>query len=190
MLNQSGGFDMMTVTSPSYINNADNIRIETVYPDNLSNFSYFDDSASIYFLSESDIKTTDESFINTKPELPTFQGYFLMKAFENLYSSIKKEQDRFLEEEVNLPNQHAIDLTCEVLNLLSTQDIFPAFITPSIEEGICLVFSKTKYKIYFEIYNNGEIGYIIEDTISKITIDNEDLGSVKQIPAVIEKFFQ
>ena len=181
---------MLTCLPPYDITFDDKPRIETIFPETLSYTTDVKKQTSVFFFSEDDIKVIDSPYRYSNPKLPDFQEYFLMKSIEILFNTIKIEQDRFLIEEVDLPNEISLNLTHNVLNILSSQNIFPESITPSIEEGICLKFSKSTHNLYFEVYNDGEIGYIIEDTYSKRTIENEDLHSIYEIQSVVEKFLQ
>ncbi len=181
---------MLTYTLPPYNNYEEHPKIETISQYIGSPFNKMEKKSSIYFLSKQDINITDEHSLFTRQESSIFQEYFLMKAIETLYNSIKNEQERFFSEKLELPNQRSIEDACYILNVLSTQNIYPTIITPTIEEGICLTFHKTHFRLYFEFYNSGEIGYIIEDSLSKKTLENEDLKSIDDIPNIVEKFLQ
>lgn len=41
--------------------------------------------------------------------------------------------------------------------------------------GVCFIFKKRGMNIYFEIYNDGENGYLIENPLNKKIIANEDI---------------
>lgn len=180
---------MLTTATPSDIVLEDRPRIETVYSEkNYYGASY--NEPSVYYLSSNEIQITDDLISFNNKEQPIFQEYFHVKVIETLYNSIKNEQKRFQEEQVELPNQLVIDRTFDILSTLSNQNIYPTLITPTIEEGMCLAFIKAQFRLYFELYNSGEVGYIIEDAVLKKIVKNEDLESIKEITSIIEKFFQ
>lgn len=58
-----------------------------------------------------------------------------------------------------------------------------------LEEGTCYEYKHENKKLYLELYNDGEIGYIIEDFINKEILENEDIYEEEIIPC-IQKFFK
>lgn len=181
---------MLTTTLPRDIVFDEKPNMETIYSPETSYYDVSVNKPSVYYLSAIDIQIADELTSFNKLEQPIFQEYFHIKVIETLYNSIKSEQKRFKEEQVDLPNQLVIDRTCDILNILSNQNIYPSIITPTIEEGMCLAFIKAQYRLYFELYNSGEVGYIIENADLKKIVKNEDLESVEEITSIIEKFYQ
>jgi hypothetical protein len=89
--------------------------------------------------------------------------------------------------EYPLPSDISFRVAGEFINNLIGNNITPDRITPSAEGGICFVFSNNKIATYFEIYNNGEMGYISEDIDKSIIIENKDITSPKEIFSVINK---
>lgn len=59
----------------------------------------------------------------------------------------------------------------------------------SAEGGICLVFRKGSQNLYLEFYNDGDVGYIVEDFHTKQIIDNRDIRIIDSL-GVVSNFFQ
>ena len=55
-----------------------------------------------------------------------------------------------------------------------------------LDGGVCFLFKKNN-NIYFEIYNDGQMGFIIEDPINKKIIENKDINNFKQIIQKLNK---
>lgn len=87
------------------------------------------------------------------------------------------------------PNNFAIQSTTRLLTELSVSNLFPYRITQSVEAGICIQFKGGDQIFYAEIYNDGDIGYIIEDTKRKSELGNESLGSIDALRKAIVKFY-
>jgi hypothetical protein len=51
--------------------------------------------------------------------------------------------------------------------------------------GICFQFNKKESIIYFEFYNDGEMGYIIEDSINHQIIDNQDINDFEEFLKIL-----
>lgn len=180
----------MTYTLPPDIEPCQNSIIETISNCNTRYLGIDTKVSSVYYLSGQDVNTQVVSSRYGSTKSSIFQEYFLMKATETLYNSIEIERERFLTENINLPNQRAIEDACYIINVLSELNIYPNNITPTVEEGMCFTFHKAQYRMYLEFYNTGEIGYIIEDTLLKKTLGNEDLASVEQVSTIVERFLQ
>lgn len=63
----------------------------------------------------------------------------------------------------------------ELIPELIANNLIPSRITPSAEEGLCLIFREATKAIYVEFYNDGDIGLISEDFVAKKILDNIDL---------------
>ena len=57
-------------------------------------------------------------------------------------------------------------------SLLEENDLKTHRINLLPDGGVCFTFKKNNFTICFEIYNDGEMGYIIEDSINYKIIDN------------------
>lgn len=55
-------------------------------------------------------------------------------------------------------------------------------------EGICVSFTKNNTVLYVELYNDGDMGYIIEDIVNKKSIDNKDLTSISEVIHSIKEY--
>lgn len=55
-------------------------------------------------------------------------------------------------------------------------------------EGVCISFIKNNTIMYLELYNDGDIGYIIEDIINKKSIDNKDLTNINKVIHIIKEY--
>ncbi len=123
-----------------------------------------------------------------KPELTEIQQFLLTEALKKLDFVIDNDDPVLEEEDLELPNENVINLTSQVINELALSSIFPHKISTTIEEGICLVFKKKFQNLFFEIYNDGGIGYIIEDSKQKKILENRDLYSFEDILSKIKDF--
>jgi hypothetical protein len=52
--------------------------------------------------------------------------------------------------------------------------------------GVCFTFKKNSSVIYFEIYNDGEMGYIIEDSINHEIVDNQDIENFNELINILK----
>lgn len=86
------------------------------------------------------------------------------------------------------PTKEVLELSNKVIVELYNRNITPYRISPISEEGICLFFYNNSKKMYLEIYNDGGVGYIIEDTTNNILLDNSDIPQSNIIDAVIHFF--
>ena len=82
------------------------------------------------------------------------------------------------------PSTSVIDIVTEIVPELVRNELIPERITPSIEEGLCLVFSKDELNIYVEFYNDGDIGIIAENSIQKKVLINEDISEEEVITKI------
>jgi len=144
---------------------------------------------NIIYLSDVLIKLSFEN--NNEPyiELNDNQKFFIEEAIEKLNFVIIGDKEYLEAEGVALPNDYVIGLTNKLISNLAPENIFPSNISTSIEEGICLSFKKSSKILYFELYNNGELGYIIEDAKEKKILENEDLNSINEATDKIKEFF-
>ena len=55
--------------------------------------------------------------------------------------------------------------------------------------GVCFIFKKQGMNIYFEIYNDGESGYIIENPLSRKVIANEYIDNFQNFIRILKKFY-
>ena len=99
---------------------------------------------------------------------------------EEFESIIEFNRSFYNNENINLPNEKTFEKMNSIIEFLSSNNIIPFKIEPSVEEGICMVFKKQNEKLYFEIYNDGDLGYIIENSLNKEIISNKDVSSIEE----------
>lgn len=85
-------------------------------------------------------------------------------------------------------NNFSIKFSRELAFQITENNLMPLMITQSIEEGICFVFKSSNKYLYLEIYNDHEIGLIIEDYLNKKTLRNISIKSKQDIIREINNF--
>ncbi len=112
------------------------------------------------------------------------------KYYINIIEEIEEMKDIIKDEyDFNPPNKYVLDYSkVFIKNLIQNNIEMPDRITPSAEEGICFVFKKNNKILYFEIYNDKEMGYIIEDEKRKKIIDNKNVNTEEEILKVLLNF--
>lgn len=100
-------------------------------------------------------------------------------------------EDGYLENEnEEIPSIEIIQKTTELLTQLSVLDIYPERVNTSIDGGMCLIFEKLPLRLFLELYNNNEIGYIIEEINLKRLIENEEIKTLEETKNKIVNFLQ
>lgn len=110
------------------------------------------------------------------------------QAIKMLNNAFSRDVNLQIEEGINLPNSEAISNTKRIINELIISNHIPDSIRITVEEGISLNFKKGNQMMYFEVYNNGELGYIIEDRIKLRIVNNQDVSTIDQAINVITDF--
>ena len=112
---------------------------------------------------------------------------FIVDKLLNKINIIEKIGNNWHEDGIPAP-------TIEVLNLgrKLIPDLVKNFdgnirVTQTVDEGLAFVFTIYDYKLYLELYNDGDIGYISTNEIEKKIIEC-DVISEDQIISVISKF--
>jgi hypothetical protein len=90
----------------------------------------------------------------------------------------------------NPPNAYVLNFSKAFINNLIENGLKNFEITPSAEEGICFIFRRNNNVLYFEIYNDEEMGYIVEDEKKKIVIENKEISSEEEIIKVLQNFYK
>jgi hypothetical protein len=93
-------------------------------------------------------------------------------------------------DDIKSPNSNVIKLAINVSRKLAEYKILNYGIKPSIEEGIAFIFKSKNRKMYFEFYNDGENGFIIEDYVHKKIIANKNVNSLSEIVINILNFIR
>lgn len=87
------------------------------------------------------------------------------------------------------PNYLSIKFSRELAFQITENNFMPLMVTQSVEEGTCFAFKNSDKYLYIEIYNDLEIGLIIEDYLNKKTLRNIPLKSKQDIILEINKFY-
>lgn len=110
--------------------------------------------------------------VNTTTKSDTEKKY-------SMIADLTQKVDRFnnwSDEDIPIgPSDEVLNSVKEILPELINKNLIPFRITPSIDEGLCLVFSKLNKIVYLEYYNDGDIGLISEDSLNKKILENIDL---------------
>ena len=101
---------------------------------------------------------------------------------------IEKAEDKWFDDDVENPNKDSIDKSREIITKLGKVGIIPRRVSPTIEEGICLVYDFNDDDCYLEIYNNGEMGILVEDTKMKKIKLNIDLKNSNDAIKTIKRY--
>lgn len=144
---------------------------------------------------EQEIVNDDFFQIKTKDSRPEVLLSDKQKAIRDDYflilqQIVQSEASILKMEGVEVPSETAINLSKELITELAFENIYPIRIGTSIEEGICMTFGNRSDILYFEIYNDGDLGYLIEDPKSKKVLKNEDVFSISQARMDIVDFFK
>lgn len=94
----------------------------------------------------------------------------------------------FKDLEINAPNEWVVSKGKTLIGWLTSLNVFDYVILPSADEGVTFKFRNNNRNLYVEIYNDKQIGYIIEDCLKKRIISNQDLFEVNSAVLVIKKF--
>jgi len=129
----------------------------------------------------------DANMIGAFPD-KVVKEFFLEKWTRRIMCIQSEEDEYFKDENIDLPNDLALNYAYQIVNKLSELNIFPDKLSTSVDEGICLKFKNRGEALYFEIYNTGELGYIIEDLFHHKTIENEDVFSIDEMVKKINDF--
>ena len=73
------------------------------------------------------------------------------------------------------PSDNVLNAVKEIVPELVNENLIPFRVTPSIDEGLCLVFRNLNIITYVEYYNDGDIGLISEDSLNNEILRNIDL---------------
>lgn len=128
------------------------------------------------------------SFFNYDNTFSKISASPVQKQINRMYDTIENDKPYFNEEGINPPNEKATSYAKELLSTLAYNKINPAKISTLAEEGIAFKFQRENKIMHFEIYNNGEIGYIIEDFKQKKTLENRDIFSFEEAFNSINSF--
>ena len=142
----------------------------------------------LYFLSDNLIVPVND-FINIQNRLSKKQSAIFNQLCRDIDNAIVCEKESLEEQGIALPTEKVISDSKQLLYELVQYNIFPEEISTTAEEGICLTFQKENRRMFLEVYNDEEIGYIIEDINKKQLLENKDLHSLTQTKERIINFF-
>jgi hypothetical protein len=148
-------------------------------------------SPQSFFLSDTNIdlpeskKTTSGEVI-----LGSEQSLIFENLVTNLKQAIRQDEEYLREEGAEQPAERVFMKTVNLVRDLAYYNIFPYDLTTTIEGGLCLIFKNEEQRLFLELYNDGDIGYIIEDIKTRNLLENIDLDSISATINRIRKFHQ
>lgn len=99
------------------------------------------------------------------------------------------DQKEFYKEFIDeLPSKKSIKKTEKLLNRLHSKNLFEDDLLVIADGGLCLVFRKEQKTMYFEVYNDNEMGYLIDEN-NKI-LANKDLKKIADVEKTIYDFLK
>lgn len=133
---------------------------------------------------------SDETILNEKNSIFNMSDQdFFRETWIKKLEDIKSSSEAYLIDDfIEMPNELAINYAYQLIMQLSELNIFPDKLSASADEGICMKFQNKSRNLFFEVYNNGELGYIIEDVYNSRIVENEDVYSIKEISYKINDF--
>ncbi|MDZ7777256.1 MAG: hypothetical protein U5L09_17400 [Bacteroidales bacterium] len=127
-------------------------------------------------------------FFNKAPKLTEIQRKIYEEKISRINNIIAHDEQYFEKENIALPNNVALETYKNLIFELSLINISRFNMSTSIEEGICLTFQNVDNRMYLELYNDGDIAYLIENTNSGALIKSEDLSSIDQAIKLVLEF--
>lgn len=112
-----------------------------------------------------------------------------LKIISNKLDIIESIGDNWDNDGTKGPNSFSIQFSRELAFQVIENNFMPLTISQSVEEGICFVFKDGNKYLYIEIYNDEEIGLIIEDYKNKKILKNISIKSKQDIINEINKFY-
>jgi hypothetical protein len=116
-----------------------------------------------------------------------------MKTLDDLIDELYSLNDRnsiyAAEEEISLPTDNVIELTRQLIEMITPKLFIPEIISISIEEGICLEFVHNIKRMFVELLNDGEIGYIIVNWNTTDILENKKVNNISELFNVIKEFY-
>lgn len=151
------------------------INIESILNRNLDQENFDATNCSI------DIITSPS---NQKVFFPDMKQQMILDKDFFILDRIAVDADRLIKNDIIPPTAEVISKTKYLLKELAKRDVFATNISPTVEEGIMLKFSAINIKLYFELYNSGEMAFAIENITEKKV---ESFGMIHNIPQAIDK---
>jgi hypothetical protein len=128
--------------------------------------------------------------IKISDNFSTIKSFLVQQNYQKLHDIQDLGDSWSGDENIKGPEDFVIEFANYIIDELSKINIFPDRITPSAEEGLCLVFNNNGNTFYFEIYNDGDMGYIIEHRKEKKILENEDIEDLQILYDRLENFYK
>ena len=121
--------------------------------------------------------------------LNSYVKYVKIDDLKNKLAEIEKLGDEW-DKEYNTvgPTKEVLNFAREIIPELIEKDIIPYRMAPTVEEGLCMIFENSDMRLYLEIYNDGDIGYISENFKTKEKQKNEDITKDHIVPHLVSFF--
>lgn len=146
----------------------------------------------LWRMASRDLCLLENSTSNSKGfEYEPNTDYTTNMGYDSLYTTLVKRYlyfNSFDYSDFERPSNWAIKTSLNLIAVLEYKDITSYKLLPTAEGGLALVFVNGIKRLIVEIYNNKELGYIIEDTKKKSLLENEDLKSILEAYNRILKF--
>jgi hypothetical protein len=132
---------------------------------------------------------TSVSTVNNSTQIQ----YDLLKSYILLYARKCFDQLDVIadtsteDEDLPSPNQASLRIARSFIEKLAVIQKLPKRISTTAEGGVCFVFSNSEERLYFEIYNDEEMGYISEDLSKKRIMRNHDVSTLDEMLGIINK---
>ncbi len=159
-------------------------------------------STSSYFGEdfEASVMSCKDDLIITNPKFHLLSSDAVEQDFSPIESSIDYDyvqlvdqlteiQSLAMEADVESPSAYSLVLAELALSKLKQENFLPNRITYTVDGGYCFVFKKSTQALYLEIYNDRELGFIIEDFVKKEIIENKEI-ELREVAEVIENFLE
>ena len=118
-----------------------------------------------------------------------YKKEIIVKSLLSHIDTIEKAGENWTEEDINAPNEYTINFSREIIPQLVENQFIPLRISQSAEEGICFVFNKNKLSFYFEVYNDKELGILVENFDDKKIIKNKEIHSGQELLNELTEFY-
>ncbi len=124
----------------------------------------------------------DKSDIQYEREATQKQELELLeKKLTTQLENIKVMGNKWSDDNIPGPNSFALNKATELISACIANNFRPHRLTQLSEEGIGFVFKNQNRYMYVEIYNDEELGILIEDFTQKKTLKNFEVHSILEI---------
>lgn len=156
--------------------NEDNLKDTQEIPDRETQMPLADEDTSV--------------FVTLKQnELSKYQEFIFDKTINDLYVTIENLRSYYDSNGIELPTEENLDKSIKLIKDFISQNILPSKVSTSIEEGVSIVFKKNRLAMHLELYNDGDIGYIIEDVKKRKLLENKVVSGLEEIVKRVNNFY-